>query len=64
MKEGQHAIYYVTATNKSDAERSPITAHLVNRGFEVLLRTTPLFSLSSKPESLSRLLRVHVNFYL
>ena len=42
MKEGQEAIYYLTAATRSAAERSPHLEAFRAKGYEVLLFTDPV----------------------
>src|SRR6185295_8549172 len=46
MKEGQDAIYYMTAATQSAAERSPHLEAFRDKGFEVLFFTDPVDELS------------------
>lgn len=42
MKEGQNEIYYINAESKNNAENSPHTEVLKEKGFEVLYMTSPV----------------------
>ena len=46
-KEGQKAIYYMAADNKTAAASAPFVEDLTNRGYEVSSKTAPLVAPNS-----------------